>query len=162
MCITTLKATINISYVGILILQSAEHKASEIPKQVKWEPVSSPMEVSDWNLEGKGAGGEPGPQALPWGLDEGEKTPDSGGISQFSCQFNKRRTAPCLNNIKGGSSFSQPSHQAIFLKQVTTCHRRETSKMSACSNIIFNCELIKSQKLSLGVTGFSGELKFTW
>lgn len=112
MCVTTLKATINISYVGILILQSTEHKASEIPQQVtcmvKWEPVSSPMEISDGNLERKGAGEEPGPQALPWGLDEGEKTPDSGGGSQFSCLLHKR-TAPCLDNIELLPAFP-PSH----------------------------------------------------
>lgn len=75
--------------------------------------------------------------------------------------LHKWGTKPLPDASKEGGSFSQPSHQTVSLEQVTTCHSRKMTETPACSDIIFNCELIKSQKLSLGVTGFSGELKFT-
>ena len=60
MCVAT-EVRRNISHFYRLILQSAAHKASEIPKQVmqmlNHEPTAGPMEVSDWNRQGRGAGG---------------------------------------------------------------------------------------------------------
>lgn len=80
-------------------------------------------------------------------------------ISDLLCKWG---THPLLDKNREGVHFSHPSHKTVSLKQLTTCHPREKTETSACSNSILNCELIKSQKLSLGVTSFSGELKFTW
>lgn len=50
MCVAT-EVKINISHFCELILQSAEHKTSEIPKQVmqmlNHKPMAGPMEVSN-------------------------------------------------------------------------------------------------------------------
>ena len=113
-------------------------------------------------IRGEGLGVQPGSSSSSPGLGEGRDAARPTRRRPVSHLLHKWGTKPLPDNSREGGCFSHPSHQTVSLKQVTTCHPRETSETSACSSIILNCELIKSQKLSLGVTGFSRELKFTW
>lgn len=145
-------------------MQSTELEASEVPKQLMCMLKCEPMAKSygSQQLQRKWAGG--GTWALSSSLGFGWRRETSRPMRQqpLSHLLHKwgKKTLPDAS--KEGGSFSQPSHQTISLEQATACHSREMTETSACSDIIFNCELIKSQKLSLGVIGFSGELKFTW
>lgn len=126
------------------------------------EPTAGPMEVSDWNRQ-RGAGGATWLLQLLLRFGQREtRAHQNHAAAAGSPLLHKRGAAPFPDNGRAGGCFSHPSHQTVSLEQVTSCHPRETSETSACRNIILNRELIKSQKLSLGVTGFSGELKFTW
>lgn len=121
---------------------------------VPWQSQTETDRGEDW-------GCSLGPPVPSWGRAEGDITRHTRQppVSYLLCKWG---TNPLLDKGREGGHFSHPSHKTVSLTQLTTCHPREKSETSTCSNIILNCELIKSQKLSLGVTSFSGELKFTW
>lgn len=125
------------------------------------KPIAGSMAVTDWNSQQRGTRGVTWVlQVLPGvGWRERHHQTHTSGVSYLLCKWGAN---PLLDKGREGGHFSHPSHQTVSLKQLTTCHPREKSETSACSNFILNCELIKSQQLSLCVTSFSGELKFTW
>lgn len=149
-----------------LILQSAGHKAPEIPKQVtqmfKCKPMAGPMGSAAETIRADKLEVQSGSSNFCPGLGAWRDTARFTWWRPVSHLLHKWGTNPLPDKGREGGHSSHPSHQTISLKQVTSCHPRELSDTSACSSIILNCKLIRSQKLSLGVTGFSGELKFTW
>lgn len=132
----------------------------KVMQMLNCAPTAGSMAVTDWNSQRRGTGGATWVLQLLPGVEQKERHHQTDtAISYLLCKWG---THPLLDKNREGVHFSHPSHKTVSLKQLTTCHPREKSETSACSNSILNCELIKSQKLSLGVTSFSGELKFTW
>lgn len=126
------------------------------------EPTAGSEAIPDWNSQRRGTGGATWALQLLPGVGQRERHHQTHRAATSFAPALQWGANPLLGKSREGGHCPHLSHKTISLKQLTICYSREKSKTSACSNIILNCELIKSQKLSWGVTSFSGELKFTW
>lgn len=108
------EVTSNISNFYGLILQSAEHKASEVPKQVM-QSLNASLRLVPWRsgtevVRGEGLGVQPGSPSSSSGLGGRRDTTRSAWQRPVSHLLHKWGTNPSPDNSREGGGFSHPSH----------------------------------------------------